>query len=338
MRKLRARYVINKRGLVCHRLLLIDGDIILINTITTHLHRVQQAVEHTADAVVRDQVQALLRFSHIDDPPAGLPPARTLELDIRDAARFRKYLDDTCPTEVCGACSMYCGPASVQTYSLTSLPHLELLAADGPHTPELPRHAHTTVEHPVGSGRRYCLQPAACGQLEDGSPGIRVCDICIASLRRRVVPPASLVRFDAGAIPTAPNLADQLVPLRAVEAQLVAQIHVARLCIVMRPVHSGSRRALDTMQVAQRGHVIAFPNVDISLVRSALPMPIEQLPDILQVIFVCKAASPEEVRQLARNARCLQIRGKEVAKWARYLYEVRGHAFRLCRQIAVHIC
>ena len=266
----------------------------------------------------------VLCWSHINDPATVLPPARTLKLDVQDAARFRDFVDGRCPTRVCGVCSLYCGPAHINTYDISLLPHLALLAADGRRTSELPRHAHTSMEYPAGSSRKYCIQPAACTQDDAGVVNLDVCHICYKCLQRKAVPPASLVRFDAGCIPRALCPEDQLVPLRMVEEQLVAQIHVARLCIIMRPVKGGRTRGTDTMQMAQRGHVIAFPNVDIKLVHRALPLPIEDIPDLIQVIFVCKATSPEEVRQLARKARCLSVRGKEVAKWARFLYEVGG--------------
>jgi hypothetical protein len=49
--------------------------------------------------------------------------------------------------------------------------------------------------------------------------------------------------------------------------------------------------------------------------------PLASVPDDLQVVFISLTAD-EDVREAAAKCKALHVRGKEVAKWARYLSAV----------------
>lgn len=83
-------------------------------------------------------------------------------------------------------------------------------------------------------------------------------------------------------------------------------------------------RTTDTYQKGQRGHVIAFPNADASVLERVLT-PISSIPDNLQVVFISPSSNDSDLAEdvKRRKVKALHVRGKEVAAWARHLSKVR---------------
>ena len=118
---------------------------------------------------------------------------------------------------------------------------------------------------------KYCLQPKAC----DGDDAV-ICTTCLNKLRIGKVPKDSFVNVDTGSIP------EGLVPLTMVEANLVARNHTCRNVFVIKPPNIPHLPA-DQCRKGLRGHVISFPNVPLGDVQAVFPLPLERIPEIMQV-------------------------------------------------------
>jgi hypothetical protein len=136
------------------------------------------------------------------------PPPHDVHNTIASAVAFQEHFADHMPTLVCAVCAEFCCPADVDRVAIDRLPHVHLLRADGPKTPSTPRHGHTTVRI---ADIVYCLHPNGVDRQH-----ARVCKRCVSSLKDSRIPEASLVRFDAGTIPS------HLPPLTFVEELVVA--------------------------------------------------------------------------------------------------------------------
>lgn len=288
---------------------------VVIECVPVFVGKRQRVSELTSVNLEATARQALYIFAHVDAPLPSLPSTRTLERDIEDAIAFRQCITDACPTNVCAVCSMYRPPPTISTLQLSLIPNLQLLLANGPKGKGMPRDALTTYISPHDQ-QLYCLQPTACDGLT-----ARVCSTCLEALQRNTVPKASLVHIDTGSIPTSLNPAMQLAPLTMVEENLVAQYRVCRYVFILKP-NTSAWQSADTCRKALRGHVIAFPNVPINQVVSALPLPLDRIPEIMQVIFLTLTTNKDDLKALALKARPLHIRGKEVCKWAIHLSKV----------------
>jgi hypothetical protein len=89
----------------------------------------------------------------------------------------------------------------------------------------------------------------------------------------------SLVRLDTGSIPP------HLKPLTMVEEQLLGIGRAKRYVFVLRP--NGGDPTLK--QFCFKGHMIAFPNVDIEDILSCFPMALSDIPNHMQVSFLQNA-------------------------------------------------
>ena len=257
-----------------------------------------------------------MAFTHVNiidgTTPVPLPRTRTIERDIKDARAFRQHLSDHMHTAVCACCSRYRMKCTVKNYDFANVENLHLLHINGPKTEDMPRHAKTTYHS-------YCLQPAACQYLSPDLFTLDLCDECVLHLHRGRVPPCSLVYIDPGSIPRSPRPDLDLAPLTMIEELLVAFIRVIRYVIVYYPTPDGK----SVRQHRFRGNVIAFPNAPITDVIKALPLPLEKIPEIMQVIFVTQCSNEKEMHKALDKAKALQIRGQNVAKWAVHLHKVR---------------
>lgn len=164
--------------------------------------------------------------------------------------------------------------------------------------------------------RKYCLQPAAC-KMEDGKHMATICNPCLTSLRNGNIPEFSLVKFDPGAIPVAENPAEQLLPLTMIEANLLSPNRVVRYLFVMRPW--GNPEAI---QKGFKGHVIAFENNTPDKLLSAIPLPLSQIPEAMECVFLTVASEKEEREKIARKSKALHVRGKQIKLWAIHLCKV----------------
>lgn len=247
------------------------------------------------------------------EEPSPLPPSRTIEMDIRDAKRFRQEITERMHSAVCACCSRYRQKREVRPYSYNDVEGLHLLAVTLPSTEAAPRDALTTHAG-------YCLQPAAC--RPDGYDMIiDLCDECVKQLALGRVPDCSLVNVDTGSIPSSPVPELNLAPLAVNEECLVARIRVIRCLFTFYPDADGR----SVRQYSFRGNVIAFPNAPISDVVEAIPMPLSRIPEIMQVIFVTQCSTEEDMDKVFAAAKPLKIRGQEVAKWAVHLTKVSLH-------------
>ena len=270
----------------------------------------------------------LVDFTKVDlidgTTPAPLPPPRTLRRDIRDAKAFRQHIFDHMHTAVCACCSRYRMKCLVKSYDYIDVENLDLLKISGPKSDNMPRHARTTYGP-------YCLQPAACQAINPDAFDftLDLCDECINHLHRGRVPPCSLVYIDTGSIPSSPNPELDLAPLTIIEELLVAFNRVIRYVMVFYPTPAG----LSVRQHCFRGNVIAFPNAPVSDVIRALPLPLDKIPEIIQVVFVTKCSKPEEIQEALNKAKALKIRGQNVAKWAIHLHKVIQYLFSSANRI-----
>ncbi len=166
------------------------------------------------------------------------------------------------------------------SFHLSTIPHLDLLRADGPKDAEFPRDAFTTY-------RGYCLQSEGIREgheMEDSDdPIVDLCYECRNALRGKRVPKASLVRLDPGAIPPG------LRPLTIAEELLVGLGRACRYVFVLKPsIGKGSSEVRyvgdpSLKQFCFKGHLIAFPNVSIEDVSACFPMPLADIPKHMQV-------------------------------------------------------
>ena len=67
-----------------------------------------------------------------------------------------------------------------------------------------------------------------------------------------------------------------------------------------------------------RGNIIGFPNAPCSDILVALPMPLKDIPKIMQAIFVMQCDTEKDKDKAFAKATALTIRGQEVVKWARF--------------------
>jgi hypothetical protein len=131
---------------------------------------------------------ALCTFCHFEEV-VPLPPLPTFSDLMSIAKGFREHIAATCTRSLCAVCAT--PKEKVVRISYTKIPHAHLLLDAGSKSPAYPRHAHTTT---LLGGSLYCLHPHAVeGDYVD------ICDECMASLKRKNIPPTSLVCIDPGA-------------------------------------------------------------------------------------------------------------------------------------------
>lgn len=208
-------------------------------------------------------------------------------------------------------------------------------ACAGQHVPQSVIHAAASIvweaagPKPLHYSAAQLAATAAQGVLHT-----RVCHECLSELRHQRVPAASFVRFDTGKLPVAVDPALQLPPLTLVEMCLVAVLRSVRHIITVRPAGKGSR-ANDLLFRAMKGHVIAFPSSGPQLLALMLPGRLQDVPKNMQVIFITRAASREQVAEWAQRSKPLWIKGRKVVLWARHLaavYQARGIKVQLDEQ------
>lgn len=190
-----------------------------------------------------------------------------------------------------------------------------------PSTPKAPRHAKTVYAY---KGRTYCLQPAAVTHLK-GTPNVTVCTACYEQLKKKRLPTSSLVTIDPGPLLTA------LEPLTWLEAQLVGPLRPTKRVVVLKPPTSQARGSNEGFQKGLRGHVIAVPHVHPAKMVALFPCPLEEIPDIFEVVIIRACKSRGEAINELKSAKTFNVRGKLVVQWARHLAKLlEGNAkFRL---------
>jgi hypothetical protein len=142
---------------------------------------------------------------------------------------------------------------------------------------------------------------------------IRMCRECLSSLDKGKVPPSSLVRFDAGSIPSGPDL--HLVPLTVFEQNLVGLNHFCACVFVMKAAMPS-----DEQQARFKKHCIAFKaGGPDELARCLLPM--DLVPSVMSAIFIT-VGNASDVMKLCKEAKIFNVRGRELVKWAVHLTKV----------------
>lgn len=234
-------------------------------------------------------MSGLLEFFRVEERYVPPSEPRTIEDDIQLAADMRRYMDDRNLTCICAVCSCRCQAGCVEPFDsagdedeedegtqaqstqilpIHAIDNIHLLRVDGEKSAEFPRDGLTRIGD-------YCLQPL--GKVEnideDEEDMVYVCGACVSELERGRVPKASLVRLDTGAIP------EGLKPLTIMEEQLLGLGRACRYIFVMRPRGADS----DLQQWCFRGHVIAFPNVNVKDISDCFPMPLSDIPKNMQV-------------------------------------------------------
>ena len=158
--------------------------------------------------------------------------------------------------------------------------------------------------------------PARTHRRQDGQEQLRVCGTCWSQLAGDLkVPDVALARFDTGDVPRDPG-GVAFPPLRWVEEQLLA---VLRMRVSLVTVKAHARRAPSQRPMVYKGHVVAQAAPGPHVLAAALPRPFDTLREVIQVMFVAPAATPEDLRRLAAQTRCLTVRPRVIALWAEYL-------------------
>jgi hypothetical protein len=248
------------------------------------------------------QVRLLIDFTAINEP-TECPPAPTFEDQVEMARCFRESLQHSCTRSVCAVCSI--PQSDVHPFTIETLPHS--------------RHAHTTT---TLNGTKYCLQPA--GVKENM---VDVCSSCLHFLKNKKIPKESLVCIDPGSIPRNPNPKLDLAPLRLMEERLVARVRTTSKLVYL--IKSAGKLPPDCQQQCSKGHIIGFPNVEPTELARTLLLPINEIPDQIQVVFLNIAANVEDLKKLAAKCKAIHVRGKEILKWAVYLSWVSGGSIAL---------
>jgi hypothetical protein len=270
--------------------------------------------------IVEKQLAALIEFCAINQTSV-CPPAFTFEQHVELAQDFRDSLDESCNLTLCAVCAI--PQAGVESVHIDDLPHKKLLCADEPSTPEAPRHGLTTctLKKVV-----YCLQPDAVKENQ-----VSACPACLSALKKQKIPKESLVRVDTGLIPRNPDPKLDLAPLRMLEERLVSPIRtLGKLVYLIKP-DGGPNLPPQCRQQCSKGHVIAFPNVEPQQLTEALLIPLNEIPDILQVVMLNIASNEADLEQLASMCKAIHVRGREVFKWAVHLCRVRLALFVIQR-------
>lgn len=155
---------------------------------------------------------------------------------------------------------------------------------------------------------------------------LRVCKTCASSMDKGKVPANSLFNVDTGPIPR-DDAGVELPALRLAEAALLAPFSVYRSLFVCTPKgarsSAGDRKSCSLLEEKQvrslRGHVIPIKGTSPRPICKTFPVPLKDIPDIIQVIFLAPAASHQDLLELAKQTPGLQVRGKVIVQWARHL-------------------
>lgn len=272
------------------------------------------------EARVKKQLHALIDFSGVNETSV-CPEPPSFHQHVAWAQQFRDHVDKSCDLTLCAVCAI--PQADVVALHIDHLPNKDLLRADGDKDdPTAPRHALTVC---TIKKVKYCLQPD--GVIVSGTPlrknTVRVCASCQKDLKRGVIPKESLVRVDAGIIPQSPNPKLNLAPLRMLEERMVSRIRTLGKLVLLIKTDGPSNLPPDCRQMCSKGHVIAFPNVEPQQLVNALLMPLNAVPETLQVVFLNIANNYADLVKLAAACKAIHVRGREVLKWAVHLCSVR---------------
>ena len=268
--------------------------------------------DDATEALVHKQLAALVDFCGIDKESV-CPTAFTFEQHVAAAQDFRDALDESCNLTLCAVCAI--PQANVVSIHIDDLPHKKMLRADEESTLEAPRHGLTvcTLKEVV-----YCLQPDA---VTDDN--VSVCHACLTALKGKQIPKESLVRVDTGRIPQSPDPKLDLAPLRMLEERLVSPIRTRGKLVYLIKPDGASNLPPQCRQQCTKGHCIAFPNVEPQQLVDALLMPVNEIPEMLQVVFLNIVTNEVDLEKLASFCKAIHVRGQEVLKWAVHLSRVR---------------
>jgi len=247
--------------------------------------------------VVLQQISLLaLALKKAVMPPPLVEHEDRIKKENKLAEDVRRFMNQNVRTMVCACCSCFRSQVEIETHKWADVAEwLSVLRTDEEKTPEFPRDALTTYtadedgrpcEPPDGTtyqlqakgvlvGKADGAEDADGGGLDTAKPvKIQLCKTCIGPLWKGRVPKGSLARVDTGAIP------DHLRPLSLLEEQLLAVGRAVRHVSIMRwsQTRSGA-------QYSYRGHLIAFPNIVIEDLQASLPMPLADIPKVMQVCW-----------------------------------------------------
>jgi len=121
------------------------------------------------------------------------------------------------------------------------------------------------------------------------------------------------VRFDPGRLP----LVLDLPPLTLFERQLIAPVRVYRFTVLLKT--GNKNRAPCAYPRARRGHVYMVPNADPLSMRSAFPTPLDDAPEMVQVVLMSATTSVEAIQQALSQSKALVVRGRVVVQWLDHL-------------------
>jgi hypothetical protein len=113
-----------------------------------------------------------------------------------------------------------------------------------------------------------------------------------------------------------PGKLGNLPALTYVEAMLLAPLKVSRSMLFLRP-EGRQDRPTEAYQGFWSGHVIALPQAAPDTLQKLFPMNMEDIPQVLNVVFLKPAKSPEDFQRMAERSPALKVsRRLGVVQWA----------------------
>jgi hypothetical protein len=251
--------------------------------------------------------------------PAFPPILSEARLRERYAATYDRLLPDSYNTKgVCCSCSIVI-PCIVEPSLTLNAPlessdvsisrHLHKLKWPDSNSRQRPYDDH--FEDPLLAG--LALDPA--GVLppcpESSNARLLFCSSCLSQLKnsRTSIPKFAL----ANNLYTVDFMRLQLPTLSFVEETIIARLRLSSFVIklTMRSVHS---------QLGLRGHVIGVPiNPDRLLCQPSLPMPANELPSVIHVLFVKQRTSGRESVSLEPFHKIFSVNRQKVTLWLHFL-------------------
>ena len=118
---------------------------------------------------------------------------------------------------------------------------------------------------------------------------VSVCGKCKAALSKKRLPPFSLPRIDPGLLPP------ELEPLSPLEWGMVSFCRGKRRTITCYPAGSKTWRSTGTAFKRLESNVVAFESAIPFEIQRRFPLRMEDLPELITVVFVTSARTIEEV-------------------------------------------
>ena len=158
----------------------------------------------------------------------------------------------------------------------------------------------TLLQHQVDCTQRPALEHVV----------VNLCGECLSSLSGTSAssPPKSLVRVDRG--PQPPDLE----PLVHLEVLFVAQGRLPNQLVIIKPKEEQRPKPDSHRHKGLKCHRVAFGAPGPAAVLRAVPLAVEEVAEILQVVVTGPVLDAEHARNIAKKAKVLELRGPLIVR------------------------